>query len=121
MPKAEEKKTRPDLTDDLEWLVWVDMQPENKGIEVKTMYRKMLAWCANKGVTPTRRRLLRWLDNEREDVPVQYIPPNFDPATGTEICDKCNGTTRIIVNDYNSPCPKCKPAEEKAFWRSRGK
>ncbi len=76
--KPETQKTRPDL-DDEHWLAWIAAQPENKGLYVREMYRKMLEWCEKKGVTPTRRRLLRWLDNEREDVPVTYQPPYHEP------------------------------------------
>lgn len=99
-PKSAILKTRPDL-DDQHWLAWVALQPENKGIETRDLYRKMLEWCNRKGVTPTRRRLLRWLDNEREDVPLTYQPPYseggnttvrecaaFEPKPPCEICGK---------------------------------
>ena len=75
----ENLKTRPDL-DDQTWIVWLSQQPENKGLLVAEMYRKMLEWCVKKGVTPTRRRLLRWLDTEREAMPLTYVPPHFDPC-----------------------------------------
>ena len=50
---AEQLKTRPDL-DDQAWLVWLSRQPENRGILVAEMYRKMLEWCGEKRITPTR-------------------------------------------------------------------
>lgn len=115
---SKDLKTRPDL-DDRHWLVWTAAQPENKGIDVHAMYRKMLTWCRQKGVTPTRLRLLRWLDTERQAVPLTYEPPNME--TGDEICTKCSGTAHITVNDFSSPCPKCRPTEEKAFWKARGR
>lgn len=72
----ENQKTRPDL-DDQTFVVWTAAQPENRGIDVHAMYRKMLEWCMKKGLTPTRRRLLRWLDTERESLPMTYEPAYF--------------------------------------------
>lgn len=74
-----ELKTRPDLTDDQTWIVWTAAQPENRGIDVHGLYRKMLEWCQKKGVTPTRRRLLNWLDTEREAMPMTFKPAYFEP------------------------------------------
>lgn len=94
--KPENQKTRPDL-DDQHWLVWTAAQPENKGIDVHAMYRKMLTWCQQKGVTPTRRRLLNWLTTERENVPMTYKPAyheepaetqSFKPPKPCEFCGK---------------------------------
>ncbi len=117
----ENLKTRPDLTDE-EWIAWTAAQPENRGIDVRSMYRNMLEWCLKKGVTPTRRRLLRWLDSEREAMPLTYEPPYFEkPVDPNGPCGECSGERKITVNDLRSPCPKCRPAEEMAFWRSRGR
>lgn len=94
----EKLKTRPDLTDDQAWLIWLSMQPENKGLFVQELYRKMLEWCRQKGQIPTRRRLLRWLDQTREEIPVTYEPAymetppaaSADPVTtASEPCDIC--------------------------------
>jgi len=117
----EDLKTRPDL-DDKTWIVWLQAQPENRKLDVAGLYRKMLEWCLKKQITPTRRRLLRWLDTEREALPMDYTPPYFEPPVPeTGECPTCHNDRRIKVNDLSSPCPKCRPAEEKAFWRSRGR
>lgn len=119
--KPENQKTRPDLNDQA-FVVWLSQQPENKGVPVPELYRKMLTWCTMKGKPATRLRLLNWIASERESMPMTYIPENFDPALGTDTCPECNGTQHIRVNDYpNVPCPKCRPRDEKAFWKSRGK
>ena len=75
MPKKVDKTltTRPDL-DDQAFVIWTAAQPENGGIDVQSMYRKMLEWCDKKGVTPTRLRLLNWISREREDRPMTYKP-----------------------------------------------
>lgn len=70
----ENLKTRPDLADDREWLVWLRLQPENRGIDVDGLYRSMLDWCSRKGATPTRRRLLNWINSERDNVPMTHQP-----------------------------------------------
>ena len=76
----ENQKTRPDL-DDQAWIVWLSMQRENRGIEVAALYRDMLAWCLKKGKTPTRLRLLKWLEGERENLPMTYEPAYFAPPS----------------------------------------
>ncbi len=99
MSKKEDLKTRPDL-DDQTFVVWIAAQPENRGIDVHAMYRKMLDWCMKKGVTPTRLRLLKWLDTERKAMPMTYEPAYFEkpepppievkPEPPCEFCGKEN-------------------------------
>lgn len=36
-------------------------------------------------------------------------------------CAHCRNSRRVTVNDYSAPCPKCRPAEERAFWKVRGR
>ncbi len=114
---AENLKTRPDL-DDETWLVWVSAQPENRGLFVREMYRKMLEWCQKKGVTPTRRRLLKWLDGEREAMPMTYKPAYFEPepTPAGPTCAACNDSGEITRQPENAkydwdlefvPCPDC--------------
>lgn len=114
-------KTRPDLTDQ-EWIVWLDQQPENRGIEVPALYRQMVAWAHQTGKTPSRLRLLNWIARERESVPMTLDPPGLvKPIDPNAPCDKCNSERTLIVNDLRSPCPTCRPAEEKAYWKKRGR
>ncbi len=110
MAKNEEKqKTRPDL-DDERYLAWLSLQTENRGIDINGLYRSMLDWCGKRRVTPTRRRLLRWLDGEREAVPMTaaplgmrpseaesaYVPPEPCEICGQEICFKLHREERGI-------------------------
>lgn len=81
--KQEKVKTRPDLGDQ-EWIVWLSLQPENRGILVAEMYRKMLIWCQQKGVTPTRRRLLKWIEGEREAMPMSFEPAYMENTQASE-------------------------------------
>ena len=116
--KPEDLKTRPDL-DDESWLAWTAAQPENRGIDVRTMYRKMLEWCDEKGHTPTRRRLLRWLDNEREAVPMTHKPAYFGEQKTDDDCDHCGNSRSVVINDRRSPCPDCRRSEYDAFWKAK--
>jgi hypothetical protein len=117
----ENVKTRPDLGDQ-EWLVWLDQQPENKGIEVHALYRQMVEWAFKNGKTASRLRLLNWIAREREAMPMTLDPPGvIKPIDPDADCDECDSTRRVIVNDNSTPCPKCRPAEEKAYWKRRGK
>lgn len=119
-PKQEKQKSRPDL-DDQAWIVWLSQQPENRGIPVAEMYRKMLDWCLKKGVTPTRRRLLKWLDTEREAMPMTYEPAYFEPkpehtpeTPKCPTCKDCGEVTQPAKQPKFTgqvefvPCPDCK-------------
>lgn len=74
-PKPESLKTRPDLTD-TEWLAYLRCLPEYKGIDIFMLYRNMVDWCFKKGVTPTRLRLINWLNREAEALPMSAPPPS---------------------------------------------
>ena len=117
----EQQKTRPDLNDQ-EWLVWLGQQPENRGIEVHALYRQMIEWAFKTGKTPSRLRLLNWINREREAMPMTLEAPGVTkPVDRDGPCDECDSSRRILVNDLSTPCPKCRPDEEKAFWKSRGR
>lgn len=107
MSKKEDLKTRPDL-DDQTFVIWTAAQPENRGIDVHAMYRKMLDWCMKKGLTPTRRRLLRWLDTERESMPMTYEPAYFkgDEAAAADVVVLSDDTERAVFIP-EPPCDIC--------------
>lgn len=120
MPKPQ--PTRPDLTDDREWLVWLSRQPENRGIDIQGLFSNMIVWCSRKGLTPTRRRLLRWLADERDAVPIAYkptfVPQPDEPPTPIYKCNECLDTGSILIEAppetrkythqmIESPCPRC--------------
>lgn len=77
--KPEALKTRPDLSD-TEWLAYLRCLPEYKGIDVFMLYRNMVDWCFKKGVTPTRLRLINWLNREAEAMPMTAPPPSHPHA-----------------------------------------
>ncbi|HQZ81591.1 MAG TPA: hypothetical protein PLR83_00095 [Pyrinomonadaceae bacterium] len=114
-----EQKTRPDLGDH-EWLAWLGSQPENRGIDVRAMHRKMFDWCRQKRVTPTRRRLLRWLDSDREAMPMKAAASPPKPASKPQLpdCVACGNERFIRTEVYPDaqydwmrwrmlPCSKC--------------
>lgn len=128
-PDPTKQKTRPDL-DDEHWLVWLSRQPENKGIDTFGLYRSMLEWTAKKRITPTRLRLLNWLDRERQAVPMTMNPipgtagdPPATPASKASPsfkCERCFDTGEIsteVLADRRLfthqmefvPCPACRP------------
>ncbi|MEO5360615.1 MAG: hypothetical protein H7843_09215 [Nitrospirota bacterium] len=61
------KSKNKDISDE-EWLRSLRNNPAYEGIPVDVVVGKLLAWCENKGYTPTRARLLNWLN--REDRPI---------------------------------------------------
>jgi hypothetical protein len=63
-------KTRPDLSDS-DYLTHLSGLPENKHLNVPKMFDKMIAWCSQEGETPSRKRLLNWLDRDRKDLPME--------------------------------------------------
>lgn len=102
--KDENLKTRPDLSD-REWLDWLATQPENRGIRIHDLHRRMIRWCIERGEQPTRRRLLNWLDRTRQDVPITdaVTPPRqqfaADPEPQLPDCKICKNERciRILV------------------------
>lgn len=115
-------KTRPDLNDAL-WLDWLAAQPENRGICVRDLYRNMVDWCRVKGQTPTRLRLLRWIDGDRKAVPMSAasVPEQKpQPAQPEHRCRKCFDTGTVMMpvpggrpwELADEPCPDCYPKGE---------
>lgn len=102
--KQETQPTRPDLKDDQEWLIWLRLQPENRGLDVDGLYRKMLEWCQKKRAIPTRMRLLNWLTREREAVPMTLEPAYFKDAAATRPVKP--GST-LDPNRESPPCRFC--------------
>jgi hypothetical protein len=122
----EELKTRPDLGDQ-EWLVWLDQQPENRGIEVHALYRQMIEWAFMSGKTPSRLRLLNWIAREREAMPMTLDPdppkPEEPPPPQLPDCGNCKNERFLSeVVDKTAefewartrmvPCPACNPTGE---------
>lgn len=101
--KKPDLKTRPDLNDE-DYLVWLKEQPENTGIPVNSLYRKMLVWCEKKGRTPSRMRLLNWIDGEREASPM-----TFTPIGETQNANNGSGTNHGTANGHQANNAHLKP------------
>lgn len=104
--RSEKQKTRPDL-EDQDWIEHLKVQDDNRGIDIAALFDRMLAWCAKKRVTPSRLRLLNWLDREREAVPVSFNPP----AKSTPLVE-----TRFIPKPQRPPASV--PVEQTHAWNA---
>ena len=51
------------MSDD-DWLDHLATLPQYRGVNVRAKFEHLLAWCSNKGETPTRQRLKVWLDKD---------------------------------------------------------
>ncbi|CAN5353365.1 hypothetical protein BH10ACI2_BH10ACI2_00070 [soil metagenome] len=112
----EDLKTRPDLKDQ-EWLVHLRSLPENRGIDIEGLYRRMLDWCEKRQITPSRRRLLTWLGKEREDVPVTYTPPVSNGNGHRKPVDA--GTSVSPIRNLIEPRPAATvPVEQIHAWNA---
>ena len=49
---------------DEDWLDHLATLPQYAGVNVRAKFERLLAWCAEKGDTPTRQRLKNWLDKD---------------------------------------------------------
>jgi hypothetical protein len=65
-------KTRPDLTDG-EYIEF--LEPQYPNVSVKASYDTMIEWCERKSQTPSRLRLLKWLEKEVSAVPMASAKP----------------------------------------------
>lgn len=116
--KKEEQITRPDISDNTEYIEWLAVHPKYQNLDVRAKYTTMLEWCAKNSQTASRKRLTTWLDKDLGEVPIEtninshvrgcdiclnhphrheitikgggYI---FDPETKTAVKCKCNGST----------------------------
>jgi hypothetical protein len=62
------KRTRPDLNNE-DYLV--HLAATYPVLEIQKIYQKMVDWCLRKKETPSRLRLLRWIDGELEAMPME--------------------------------------------------
>ncbi len=93
-------RTRPEISRDEDWLVWLKSQAEFSALNILGKYRDMLAWCRKNNKTPSRLRLLNWLDKELRDAPMTYEP-------------------KEEKNAGNGSEPRGKPKSKDTDWRRR--
>ncbi len=79
--------SRPTSVED--WLVKLEQNPTYKGINVRQLHGKLVTWCEIRGLKPTLRRLVTWLNKEdkpmpkhsaRADYKRNYAPPAREPT-----------------------------------------
>lgn len=84
--KEEAHKAPPSVED---WIVKLESNPVYKGLNVRAIHAKMVVWCEIRGLKPTLRRLVNWLN--KEDKPMgrtvakptfkrNYLPPAREPS-----------------------------------------
>ncbi len=78
--------SRPTVED---WLLKLEQNPTYKGINVRQLHGKLVTWCEIRGLQPTLRRLVTWLNKEdkpmpkhsaRADYKRNYAPPAREPT-----------------------------------------
>ena len=50
-----------------------------------------------------------------------FINLKARPSQTEKDCSYCSNARRVTVNDWNAPCPKCRPQEARSFWKARGR
>jgi len=81
-PRVKRATARRPTTCDSDFLAELQATPAYSTLNVMHCYQRMVVWCANKGVQPTRSRLINWLN--REDKPMGVGNGKLDTAkTGT--------------------------------------
>ncbi len=73
--EAGANKSRPTSVED--WLVKLEQNPTYKGINVRQLHGKLVTWCEIRGLKPTLRRLVTWLNKEDKPMPKHAAPPNY--------------------------------------------
>ncbi len=68
-------KSRPTSVED--WLVKLEQNPTYKGINVRQLHGKLVTWCEIRGLKPTLRRLVTWLNKEDKPMPKHAARPDY--------------------------------------------
>lgn len=85
--------TRPDLANDTAYVAWLCDHKKYTSLDVKGKYDKMLAWCEKKDETPSRQRLIAWLNKDLKDMPITTTTQNF----GCSICENHPNRNQITI------------------------
>lgn len=64
--KGSANKSRQPALSDEEWLQQLSQNPTYAGIDVPRLHGKLITWCNVRGLKPTRRRLVNWLNREEK-------------------------------------------------------
>ncbi len=60
-----------------DWLIKLEQNPTYKGINVRQLHGRMVTWCEVRGLKPTLRRLVAWLNKEDKPMPKHAAPANY--------------------------------------------
>ncbi len=76
-----------------DWLIKLEQNPTYKGINVRQLHGRMVTWCEVRGLKPTLRRLVTWLNKEDKPMPKHAATPNYKrnyppPSNAPEVTDE---------------------------------
>ncbi len=74
--KGSANGSRPTLSIE-DWLLKLEQKPAYKGINVRKVHDRMVTWCEVRGLEPTLRRLVNWLNKEDKPMPKHAAPANY--------------------------------------------
>ena len=93
--RAKPRSVRRPSQCDEQFLLELQTNPAYAGLDVQTLYHKMVVWCQNKGKQPTRMRLINWLN--REERPMTAPTPQNGGTNG-----RYQGTRKETPNQRNA-------------------
>lgn len=102
MPKIKQKTNE-------EFIAGLKSNPAYAHIDIDFELAKATTWCEVNNRQCTQRFFVNWIN--RIEKPLRPMS-RFDRDAD---CGTCESTRHVIVNDHRSPCPRCRPAEEKAY------
>ena len=87
-PKESKNKSLLSLGEE-DFFKTLEENPLYSGINIRTLNEKMKVWCAGRGVHPTRRRLINWLNREDKKVSGGNGGGHTAPAAKIMRCADC--------------------------------
>ncbi len=103
--EADKKKgsangSRPTVED---WLLKLEQNPTYKGINVRQLHGKLVTWCEIRGLKPTLRRLVTWLNKEDKPMPRHAARAdykrNYSPAPRQASDEEYENARRIAAEE----------------------
>lgn len=119
-------KAAGEITDPVERRIWTDgvQMLTRSGLSDRTA-RSLLGSKAKEFGKPLLAQCIAITQAENPADPKAFLLGTLKDRSGAidpdADCSHCENDRRVRVNDFTSPCPKCRPKEEAAYWKSRGK
>lgn len=126
VPNGTGGKATDEITDPVERRIWTDgvQMLSKSGLSDRTA-RSLLGSKAKEFGKPLLAQCIAITQAENPADPKTFLLGTLKDRSGVTDpdadCSHCDNDRRVRVNDFTSPCPKCRPKEEAAYWKSRGK